>query len=482
MIGYSLIVIAALGLIVCVANWRIGFLLCIVVGCLQDPIRKIIPGEPVYLTSAILIYVAATCLGAYLGGRRFSLRPIHAWNSSLKSPFTLFLVLVVIQSVVTFIRFGSPILAAIGFLAYVTPVPGILLGYHFARREKETYKFINLYLALTVIMVGGVYLSYFGFDWRVLSSVGEELFVYNLEKGALLLRAGFFRAPEVAAWHAATSICFLVVMFMTLKRHVLLKMATGSLIIFFWGALLFTGRRKFIMEIMIFLCVYGALLLLVRKKVSKTLRTSFLLAIVVGVALAGYVTFAPEAIRDEIDPYYNRSATVGADATGRASLMTSESFNYILEQNGPWGSGAGTGSQGSQYFGGGINIVGGAAEGGLGKIVAELGLPGIALIIWLTFGLGRYFWAIIAEVKKVDFERASLTFGFIAMLAANAFVFITAHQIFGDPFVLILLGFFIGIVMAVPQMVAVRSAAPVKKSLALRPKLAWHSPNVKGEA
>ena len=180
MTDYVLLGIAVVGLGICAAKWRLGFLLCIIVGCLQDPIRKIVPGEPVYLTSAILIYVAATCLGAYLGGRRFSLRPIHAWNNSLKSPLMLFMVLVVIQSVVSFVRFASPVLAAIGFLAYVTPVPGILLGYHFARREKETYKFINIYLALTVIMVGGVYLSYFGFDWKTLNSVGEELFVYNI--------------------------------------------------------------------------------------------------------------------------------------------------------------------------------------------------------------------------------------------------------------------------------------------------------------
>src|SRR6266550_6672927 len=156
MADYILLGIAIVSLAICVMNWRIGFLLCIVVGCLQDPIRKIVPSEPVYLTSAILIYVAATCLGAYLAGRRFSLRPIHAWNDSLKSPLTLFMVLVVIQSVVTFIRFGSPILASIGFLAYVTPVPGILLGYHFARRERETYRFIKVYLALNVIMVAGV--------------------------------------------------------------------------------------------------------------------------------------------------------------------------------------------------------------------------------------------------------------------------------------------------------------------------------------
>ena len=482
MIEYLLLAIAALGLVICVVNWRVGFLLCIVVGCLQDPLRKIVPGEPVYLTSAILIYVAATCLGAYLAGRRFSLQPIHTWNSSLKNPLLLFMVLVVIQSIVTFIRFGSPILASIGFLAYVTPIPGILLGYHFARRERETYRLIKVYLALNVVMLLGVYLSYFGYDWQILSSVGEELFVYNLEKGALLLRSGFFRAPEVAAWHAGTSICLLVVMFMTLKRHRVLKLITGGLILFFWGALLFTGRRKFIMEIMIFLCVYGTLLLLVRKKVSKTLRTSFLLAIAVGVTMVGYVTFAPEAMRDEIDPYYERSATVGADATDRATLMTSESFNSIVEQNGPWGSGAGTGSQGAQYFGGGSNIVGGAAEGGLGKIVAELGLPGIALIIWLAFGLGRYFWAIIREVKQVDFERASLTFGFIAMLTANAFVFVTAHQIFGDPFVLTLLGFLIGIVMAVPRMVPIKVPAPERRPVIFRPRLDWPAPDVKGEA
>src|SRR6266404_3315801 len=188
MTDYTILLIAAAGLLVCLVNWRLGFLLCIVVGCLQDPIRKIVPGEPVYITSVILIYVAATCLGAYLGGRRFSMRQIHAWNNSLKNPLALFMALVIIQSVVTFIKFGSPILATIGFLAYVTPVPGILLGYHFARREQETYRFIKVYVALNLIMVAGVYLSYFGYKWQMLNSVGEGLVVYSMETGALLLR------------------------------------------------------------------------------------------------------------------------------------------------------------------------------------------------------------------------------------------------------------------------------------------------------
>ena len=114
---YILLLIAAIGLIVCVANWRLGFLLCVVAGCLQDPIRKMVPDEPIYITSAIILYVAATCLGAYLKGRRFSLQPIHLWNSSLRIPLALFFAVVVVQSGVTFVKFGSPILAAIGLLA-----------------------------------------------------------------------------------------------------------------------------------------------------------------------------------------------------------------------------------------------------------------------------------------------------------------------------------------------------------------------------
>jgi hypothetical protein len=470
---YVLLTVAILGLLVCIANWRVGFLLCVVVGCLQDPIRKLIPGEPVYITSAIIVFVAASCVGAYLKGRRFSLDPIHSWNSSLRIPLALFFALVVIQSWMTFVRFGSPILAAIGLLAYITPVPGILLGYHFARREAETHKFIKVYLALNVIMISGVYLSYVGFDWPLLHQVGEGLVVYSLTSGVVVLRSGFFRAPEVAAWHAATSICFLIIMFMVLKKHRLLKLATGGLILFFWGALLFTGRRKFMMEIFVFLGIYGALLLLVRGKASRTVRKSFLLVVGLIIASGVYSSMVPEELKTGLDPYYERSATLGADATDRASLMTVESLGYVLDQNGLWGAGAGTGSQGAQHFGGGTDIVGGAAEGGLAKVIAELGLPGFALIIWLAIGLGRYCWAIISELRRTDFARASLIFGFISMLVSNAAVFVTAHQIFGDLFVLSILGFLIGFVMAVPRMVPAPVVTPPVSYPLRRAQVQW---------
>jgi hypothetical protein len=42
--------------------------------------------------------------------------------------------------------------------------------------------------------------------------------------------------------------------------------------------------------------------------------------------------------------------------------------------------------------------------------------------------------------------------GLMAFLTTNAFVFTIAHQVFGDPFVLIILGFFVGFILAMPKM------------------------------
>jgi hypothetical protein len=39
----------------------------------------------------------------------------------------------------------------------------------------------------------------------------------------------------------------------------------------------------------------------------------------------------------------------------------------------------------------------------------------------------------------------------MAFLSANGAVFLTAHQVFGDPFVLIVLGWLAGLLLAVPR-------------------------------
>jgi hypothetical protein len=134
--------------------------------------------------------------------------------------------------------------------------------------------------------------------------------------------------------------------------------------------------------------------------------------------------------------------------------MTIESFQYVIAHNGILGSGAGTGSQGVQHFGG--QSTGAAAEGGLAKVLAELGVPGFVLMIWLVISLGRYVWSIlryVTEAEGLDTSLRKLALGLVAFLVTNALVYTIAHQVFGDPFVLIVLGLFLGFVMALPKVV-----------------------------
>ena len=454
---FALLIVA---LALCIANWRAGVSLCLLVGFLQDPLRKLTPGEPVYFTALIGLPLAATLLGAHLRKVRISFRPVHSWNDGLRTPLNLFILLVGIQSVAAVIKTGNPTIGGIGALSYLAPLPAILVGYQFSRSERDITRLIKVYLVIGVLMVSGIYLSYAGFDWKVLKSVGGGLFIYSLEKGRLDLYSGFLRSPEIAAWHGAACVCLLIVLSLSVRRQPILKCSAGVLVMFLTGALLLTGRRKFLVEILVFASIYALLLIFFRRAEIKSpliSKSAILLAAGLAVGSVSYMYIASDVVTSEIRPYYERGISVRNDMTERVSVMTTESFEYVIAQNGILGSGAGTGSQGAQHFGGGANIVGGAAEGGLGKVLAELGIPGLLLLLWLVIGLARYMWSIIkyiTVVRTVNPSQSKLIFGLVAFLITNAFVYVIAHQAFGDPFVLIVLGFFLGFVMAMPKMLA----------------------------
>ncbi|PYT06913.1 MAG: hypothetical protein DMF60_08210 [Acidobacteria bacterium] len=447
-----------LGLVLCVANWRVGVSICLLVGFLQDPLRKLTPGEPVYFTALVGAPLLATLVGAYMRKVRISFRPVHSWNKVLRTPLNLFILLVGLQIIAAVIKTGSLAIGAIGALSYLAPLPAILLGYQFSRSERDITKLIKVYLAVGILMVSGIYLSYAGYDWPILKSVGEGLYIYSMEKGRLDLYAGFLRSPEIAAWHAAASICLLILGALSLRRNAIFKDSAGVLVMLLLSALLLTGRRKFIVEIFLFVSIYALMLMwFLRTAIKSALifKSALLLAAGLVVGSVSYMYFAPDRAGPEIRPYYERGMDVGNEATDRVSVMTVESFQYVIAQNGILGSGAGTGSQGAQHVGGGAEIVGYAAEGGLGKVLAELGVPGLVLLLWLAISLARYIWSIILYItreKDVDPTLAKLVFGFVAFLITNGFVYVIAHQVFGDPFVLILLGFFLGFVLAMPKM------------------------------
>ncbi|MGH9761647.1 MAG: hypothetical protein ACREDR_19250 [Blastocatellia bacterium] len=456
----ELLGLVALGVGICLADWRIGVFVCVVAGFLLDPIRKLMPGEPVYLTALVGVFVAATCLGAFLRGVRFSFRPIHRWNGSLRAPMAVFVGFVILQSGIAYLKTSSPVVPVIGLLAYLSPLPAILVGYYFPKSQEGIIKFIVIYLAISAVMVSGIYLSYAGYDWQLWSSVGEALVTYSPQGEQLTLLSGFFRAPEIAAWHAGASVCLLIVLFMVAPPKKTLRVLIIGAMMFFITALVLTGRRKFLVEIAVFGVVYLSILILFRRRAVKS---AVLLFVAVVASFQVYVFLVPDDFKATIEPYYERSAQVGEEGAGRLSQNSIESFQYVIATNGIFGSGAGTGSQGAQYYGGGAQLVGGSAEGGLGKVLAELGLPGLVLLGWLGIAAIRYLWSIIAFVNRGSASTARLTFALAAFLTSNVLVFTAEHQAFGDVFILVMLGTLCGFVLAMPRLAGNGAALDIRR-------------------
>ncbi|MFN0111803.1 MAG: hypothetical protein ACKVZH_23340 [Blastocatellia bacterium] len=458
----DILIVLIITLPVCYFYWRAGIFICIAAGFLQDTLRKLVPNEPVYYSVMIVVFVAATLLGAYRSGIRFTFAPIHSWNKVLRLPLNLFIGLVVIQSLLAYVKTNSLIIAGIGLMAYLTPLPAILLGYQFGNNEKNIINFARVYLIISLMMISGVYLSYLGYEWDALRSVGVGLYAYSPSGDFLTLHSGFLRSPEIAAWHACTAICFAILLVLIKQRWGIVYWLSGILIVFFGVAILLTGRRKFLMEIFIFVSVYVVLLIWFRK---NALQSAFALIFALVLSFLVFTYALPDDFNSGISSYYQRGATVNKDAADRASLMSIESFQYVIAENGFLGSGAGTGSQGAQHFGGGANLVGGSAEGGLGKVLAELGVPGLVLLLWLFVSLARYIGSILINVKSDASVRSTLAFWLLSFQAANASVYIIAHQVFGDIFVLVILGFSLGFVLAIPQMQKAPIGAAIRREI-----------------
>ena len=81
-------------------------------------------------------------------------------------------------------------------------------------------------------------------------------------------------------------------------------------------------------------------------------------------------------------------------------------------------------------------------------MVAELGLPGSLVALLLLYRFGRNLKDRASGLRRRTAKETSSLLGLIALLASNAVIFVSAHQIFGDPFVYLFLGLVAGFVVA----------------------------------
>ena len=112
-----------------------------------------------------------------------------------------------------------------------------------------------------------------------------------------------------------------------------------------------------------------------------------------------------------------------------------------FNRSGGIGLGAGAGSQGTQYAGVDVSkTVGGSAESGMGKIMVEMGVPGILAAITLLVLVSRRILKNMKWVAKMSTQHLIHQISFTAFMFANVMTFTVATGIYGDLFILILIG------------------------------------------
>lgn len=452
--------------ILTVVDWRQGMLICVLVGVLQDPLRKMAPGQPVYYILMVGVIFAVAWMRAAL--MRVPLGPsvIHGWHRNLKTPFALFVAIVLAQALHSYILYGSPLVPGIGLLVWLAPVPAVVLAYQFAVRRglAGVRRWMTLYVIAVLLALTGVYLEYAGFHWRVLGEIGEGQIIYDLGT-VLKAHSGFFRASEIAAWHTAAVACFIFTLSLGKKPTLIRVVVALGLVAMLVTLGILTGRRKMLIEITIFITAYVFLVAWLQRGMARFAMVLVIVGFTGYVSIVGFV--APDLVQDSytkrmqvedagerLEGYALRGSSVFADLPKRVNNVGWRPLVWSVETFGWLGAGLGSGSQGTNEVVEKHIESRWGAEGGLGKAAMELGIPGLLVLLWLARALGHHLHEELTPLAKQSPEHARMAFGFLSFLIANAATFSVATQAYSDLFVLLILGWSLGFLFAMPTLAA----------------------------
>jgi hypothetical protein len=443
------------------AEWRLALLLCLATAILQDPLRKLTPDQPVLFVAFVGVVFGAACLGAWARGNPLTLKSVIGRDRSLALALSILLLLIIVQAFNSYLRFDNLLIPLMGLATYLLPIPAIALAYQLVFRQGEfrINQFMKWYIVCIALVLTTVYLEFSGYKWPFLGQVGAKFIVFDQTGVILHASSGIFRASEIAAWHAATAACF-VLLVAFLRRTTFTRLLTCVILAtLLLGLGVLTSRRKIVIEFAVFVGTYFILWALMEKKVGK-----LAIITVTGAALVGYAWLASE-LKEAVPQqdlgapsfsiYVERSQAVFRDVPSRFVELGIAPVMWAYEAFGLFGAGLGTGTQGTQHFAveGAEGGVAAAAEGGLGKITVELGIPGLFVMGWLGIVLLRHVWQIMRAASRHSLRMGRLSFGLFSFLVANLAAFSVATQAYGDFFILLILSWTFAFLLAVPVLV-----------------------------
>jgi len=419
-------------------DWRKGLLLMILVGMLQDPIRKLMPGAPGYMVLAFVPIWLAVCSAVLFSGNRAWSRFVRA-VPSLVTGMHLVMFSLAVAFLVLLLNYGTSagLVGAIGLLGYLLPIMAIAVGYHFVRNPGDLVQLIRVYCAIAAIaLIGGVLERWKIFpEWRALGTdVLGTTWIRHYPGYIVELTSGFFRSPDLMGWHAAMLVMFSFLMGLR-ARTPGERVIWGALLLWGTATLLISGRNKMIFMPAIFILVFGSVQIY-KGNFGRAMKA------VTAVLMAGGLFVAVNSQLQLDDDYLLYAQKGSGEAVERLTQGGFVSVWTTYQQSGFFGKGLGTASTGARY--GGDADIKTWQESGLSKIMVELGVIGFFAVLVFIGAITRSLWYLLKTIPGTTADFV-LFAGLLGVLSANFVSFLVSHQAFGDPFLVTLAGLFLGI-------------------------------------
>lgn len=435
---------AFLGICVLIAlsDWRAGILACVLVDVIRDPVRKLDPGHPVFITVAGALVWAAVFVSMYQRHHK-DLRAMLARYPAVRRSFLLFVAAILPGAAMSCLLYPSGWkLAAIGGVSYLVSFLGLAIGAAFPSSERTVYRFTAFYVVVNSVALIGTLAEYADVASEVLGGINMTWLRHHGGYTVELI-SGIYRSPDIMGLHAAHVVVLSFILAMR-RRNQLRAVWIGLAC---WGgvSLLLCGRRKMIAIPLAFLACY----LLVG--VLRGVRTSSIykqLGFLVCLSAAGLLLATRE--RQVSSEYLDYAATLMTRGASRSNELVVGSVLTTVQQTGLLGAGLGSATQGSYYVG--ANIRGSWQEDGASRLFREFGVPGALLIAVAIVYFGKAIWLAIRSVPA-NHPAQELQIALLSVGVANGLSFIASHQQYsGDPVNMIFAAIYVGAVFGIPWM------------------------------
>ena len=416
---------------VALSNWRHGWFAAVICGILQDPVRKMTPGTPAALSMSI-VAVYAVILFAAMGPLQRGRGDFARRFPHLYSTITLFLIMLAFAAVNGLATFGLSAwkVPALSLLIYLLPIPAVLLGYSWLNREEQLVRFFQFYAIVSSVAMVGTVLEYLWVRHPALGVVAMPWgYIRHLPGIEIRVLSGIYRAPDIMGWHAA----MLTAVGITLAvRARVLTRAWPWIAVAAWGFFncIISGRRKAVYMVAVFALAF------LWRYLRRLSTAQAALIVILGAALGLVVNEIRSSAQTEV---YARGA---GTSTMEVLQRLEGGFLGTLREGSLLGFGLGAATQGVRHVTGRETDFG-WQEGGLGKLTAELGLPGLLVAALVGWAVLRMMLRITA-VGDIRGTSQLIRVALFAMVVANIVNFMASAQAYSDPVLTLMTAFITG--------------------------------------